>query len=47
MDSYAENLAIYFKPSSTYSSNHVIVDRLPWTNLYNEIFSAPVLPICW
>lgn len=43
--SYAENLAIYFKPSSTYSSNHVIVDRLPWTNLYNRIFSAPVLPI--
>jgi hypothetical protein len=43
--SYAENLAIYFKPSSTYSSDHVIVDRLPWTNLYNGIFSAPFLPI--
>jgi multisubunit Na+/H+ antiporter MnhF subunit len=23
----------------------VIVDHLPWTNLYNAVFSAPVLPI--
>jgi hypothetical protein len=42
--SYLDNAAIYFKPSSTYSSHHVIVDRLPWTDWYNRIFSAPVLP---
>jgi hypothetical protein len=43
--SYAQNLDIYFKPSSSYSSGHAIVDRLPWTNAYNSVFSAPVLPI--
>jgi hypothetical protein len=40
---YLENAAIYFKPSSTYSSHHVIVDRLPWTGAFNRVFSAPIL----
>jgi hypothetical protein len=42
--SYLENALIYFMPTSTYSG-HVIVDHLPWTRLYNAVFSAPVLPI--
>lgn len=42
--SYLENALIYFMPTSTYS-DHVIVDNLPWTNLYDAAFSAPVLPI--
>lgn len=42
--SYAQNLAIYFEPSSWYSSDNVIVDRLPWRAAYDAIFSAPVLP---
>jgi len=42
--SYLENALIYFMPTSTYSS-HVIVDHLPWTKIYNAVFSAPVLPI--
>jgi hypothetical protein len=42
-EEYLENATIYFKPSSTYSSHHVIVDRLPWTGPYNRLFSAPVL----
>jgi len=43
-DSYLENALIYFMPTSTYS-DHVIVDHLPWTKLYNAVFSAPVLPV--
>ena len=43
--SYLENAAIYFKPTSTYSSGHIIVDNLPWTRLYNQVFSAPSLPL--
>lgn len=43
--SYLENALIFFKPTSTYSSQHVIVDRLPWTGIYNWVFSAPVLPV--
>lgn len=42
--SYLENALIYFMPTSTYSG-HVIVDHLPWTAIYNAVFSAPVLPI--
>ena len=42
--SYLENALIYFMPTSTYS-DHVIVDHLPWTKLYNAVFSAPVLPV--
>jgi hypothetical protein len=42
--SYLENALIYFMPTSTYS-DHVIVDHLPWTMLYNAVFSAPVLPL--
>ena len=44
-DNYLENAAIYFRPSSTYSSHHVIVDRLPWRMAYDAIFSAPALPV--
>jgi hypothetical protein len=40
-----ENLTIYFKPSSQYTTPHVIVDRLPWRNLYDRLFSAPFQPI--
>jgi hypothetical protein len=42
---YAENAAIYFRPSSTYSSGNVIVERLPWRRPYDILFSAPVLPV--
>ena len=42
---YWENTAIYFKPTSTYSSGHVIVERLPWRWIYDRVFSAPVLPV--
>lgn len=41
--SYTENLWIYLKPSSAYTSN-VIVDPLPWRDLFDGIFSYPVLP---
>jgi hypothetical protein len=44
-ESYLENAMIYFRPSSTYSSGHVIVERLPWRSLYDAVFSAPTLPI--
>ena len=30
MRNYLENAGIYFRPSSTYSSGHVIVEHLPW-----------------
>ncbi|HLA87154.1 MAG TPA: hypothetical protein VJL10_03970 [Anaerolineales bacterium] len=43
-NNYLENLAIYFAPSSRYPTPHVIVDRLPWRNAYDWLFSAPVLP---
>lgn len=36
-----ENLEIYFKPSSRYTTRHVIVDRLPWRNIYDRLFSTP------
>jgi hypothetical protein len=40
-----ENLTIYFKPSSRYTTPHIIVDRLPWRNIYDRLFSAPFQPI--
>ncbi|MCC7118636.1 MAG: hypothetical protein IT310_08940 [Anaerolineales bacterium] len=39
-----ENLTIYFKPSSRYTTPHVIVDRLPWRNFYDRLFSTPFQP---
>jgi hypothetical protein len=42
INSYLENLRIYFEPSSWYTNN-VIVDRLPWRSLYDRIFSFPIL----
>lgn len=41
---YLENLNIYFRPSSAYTS-HVIVDRLPWRFAYYRVFSSPILII--
>jgi len=41
--SYRENLGFYFLPSSRYTE-HVIVDRIPWRDFYDRIFSFPVLP---
>lgn len=40
---YNGNTKIYFSPSSRYTQ-HVIVDRIPWREMYDCIFSAPVLP---
>jgi hypothetical protein len=40
--SYAQNIGLYFRPSSQYTK-HAIVDRLPWRRVYDSIFSAPVL----
>lgn len=45
VSAYRENATIYFRPSSTYSSGNVIVERLPWRGAYDFVFSAPVLPI--
>jgi hypothetical protein len=42
---YLENAAIYFRPSSSYSSGHIIVEHLRWRSIYDRLFSAPVLPI--
>jgi hypothetical protein len=42
---YIENAGIYFRPSSSYSSGHVIVEHLPWRSAYDRAFSAPVLPV--
>jgi hypothetical protein len=41
---YLDNLSIYFQPSSRYTP-HVIVDKIPWRSFYDQIFSAPILPI--
>lgn len=41
--SYWENLRIYFKPSSQYSTN-IIVENLFWKKLYDKVFSTPILP---
>jgi len=42
--SYWENLTIYFQPSSKYHAAHAIVDHLFWKNIYDALFSAPLLP---
>jgi len=42
---YLENLQIYFTPSSRYTTPHMIVDHLPWRNVYERIFSSPVFPV--
>jgi hypothetical protein len=41
---YSDNLSIYFSPS-TRTTRYGRVDRLPWRDVYNFIFSSPVLPI--
>ncbi len=43
-ENYLENLTIYFTPSSRYTTPHMIVDRLPWRNAYDRLFSTPFLP---
>jgi hypothetical protein len=42
---YATSLSLYLQPSSRYSPDHVIVDRMPWRGLYDRVFSYPLLPI--
>jgi hypothetical protein len=37
---WAENVSIYFQPSSRYLTAHVIVDRLPWRGPYDWVFSG-------
>jgi hypothetical protein len=39
LGAWAHNLAIYLRPSSRYSA-HVIVDRLPWRNAGDRLFSG-------
>ncbi len=39
---YWENVVLYFRPSSTYVSN-VAVDRLPWRQAYDRVFSGNAL----
>lgn len=41
---YAANLGNYFEPSSRYTP-HVIVDRLPWRETFDFVFSFPALPL--
>ena len=43
IESYLENLQIYFSPSSQYKS-HRIVDQLSWRKFYDRVFSTPILP---
>ena len=45
INSYRENMTIYFAPSSRYVTAHTIVDAIPWRAAYEKIFSQPVLPI--
>lgn len=44
LNSYRDNIQKYFSPSSRYTK-HVIVDRLPWRDGYDKLFSAPILYI--
>jgi hypothetical protein len=37
---WAENLTIFFQPSSRYLTAHVIVDRLPWRGAFDWLFSG-------
>lgn len=43
MRSYWQNLTFYFLPSSHYTE-HLIVDRIPWRDPYDRLFSYPILP---
>jgi hypothetical protein len=43
--SYLQNAMIYFLPSSSYTAGNVIVERLPWREIYDRVFSAPILPL--
>ncbi len=42
---YLNNLAIYFLPSSRFTTAHIIVNRLPWRSLYDGLFSGSTLVI--
>ena len=42
--SYLSNLRIYLHPSSRFTTEHVIVDRLAQRSVYDCLFSFPVLP---
>jgi len=42
---WAENVSIFFQPSSRYLTPHVIVDRLPWRGPYDWVFSGPRLAL--
>jgi hypothetical protein len=37
---WAENVAIFFQPSSRYLTAHAIVDRLPWRGAFDWLFSG-------
>ncbi len=42
---YAENMATYFMPSTTFEKGkHVFINRLAWKGVYDTVFSWPVLP---
>lgn len=43
LSNYLDNTKGYFLPSSRYGK-HVIVDHLLWRNVYDHIFSSPILP---
>lgn len=45
LQSYGENIDIYFQPSNIYHSEHAIADRVAWRKVYESIFSAPILPL--
>jgi hypothetical protein len=38
--SYLQNTLIFFRPSSSYITSHVIADLLPWRGAYNFFFSG-------
>jgi hypothetical protein len=42
---WTENVSIFFQPSSRYLTPHVIVDRLPWREPYDWVFSGPRLAL--
>ena len=44
LEAFRVNWNIYFSPSSRYVTQHELVDRLPWRDAYDSMFSSPVLP---
>ena len=44
IEAYRINMGIYFMPSSRYVTNNEIVDRIPWREGYDRLFSSPLLP---